>query len=48
MVLGAAVGLEAAVTGSGLSAVIASTLGALGGSSPYLALLVVFFWAASS
>ncbi|MCB9138824.1 MAG: SLC13 family permease [Caldilineaceae bacterium] len=42
VVLGAAVGLEAAVTGSGLSAVIASTLGALGGSSPYLALLVVF------
>ncbi len=42
VVLGAAVGLEAAVTSSGLSAAIASALSVLGGSSPYVALLAVF------
>jgi len=42
VVLGAAVGLEAAVTGSGLSAEIAGLLGRLGGGSPLIALLAVF------
>jgi di/tricarboxylate transporter len=42
IVLGAAVGLEAAVSGSGLSKIIADACGALGGQSPRAALVVVF------
>ena len=42
VVLGAAVGLEAAVTGSGLSKIIADAWGTLGGSSPRVALALVF------
>jgi di/tricarboxylate transporter len=42
VVLGAAVGLEAAVTGSGLSDVIANLLYQIGGSDPRLALAAVF------
>jgi di/tricarboxylate transporter len=42
IVLGAAVGLESAVTGSGLSKIIADLCGALGGDSPRMALAVVF------
>jgi di/tricarboxylate transporter len=42
VVLGAAVGLEAAVTGSGLSAEVAGLLGRLGGGSPLVALTAVF------
>ncbi len=42
VVLGAAVGLEAAVTASGLSEVIATSLASFGSGSPYLALLAVF------
>jgi di/tricarboxylate transporter len=42
IVLAAAVGLEAAVTGSGLSAEIADLLGRLGGGNPYVALVVIF------
>ena len=42
VVLGAAVGLEAAVSGSGLSQTIANGLAALGGSSPMGALAAVF------
>jgi di/tricarboxylate transporter len=42
VVLGAAVGLESAVTGSGLSQVIADMLSLLGGENPYVALAVVF------
>ncbi len=42
IVLAAAVGLEAAVTGSGLSAAIADLLVKIGGDSPYVALVVVF------
>ena len=41
-VLGAALGLESAITGSGLSARIAQLCARLGGSSPRLALAVVF------
>lgn len=41
-VLGAALGLESAITGSGLSARIADLCAAIGGSSPRMALLVVF------
>jgi di/tricarboxylate transporter len=41
-VLGAALGLESAITGSGLSARIAQLCAHLGGSSPRLALAVVF------
>jgi di/tricarboxylate transporter len=41
-VLGAALGLESAITGSGLSGQIARLCIALGGSSPYVALCVVF------
>ena len=42
VVLGAAVGLESAVTGSGLSAAIADVLASIGGGSPIMALAVVF------
>lgn len=42
VVLGAAVGLEAAVSGSGLSQMIANGLAAVGGSSPMGALAAVF------
>jgi di/tricarboxylate transporter len=42
VVLGAAVGLEAAVTGSGLSAEIAELLGRIGGGSSIVALTAVF------
>ncbi len=42
VVLGAAVGLEAAVTGSGLSAAIAKIIAGLGGSSPMLSLSAVY------
>jgi len=42
VVLGAALGLEAAVTGSGLSEHIARLCAAVGGGSPRLALAVVF------
>ncbi len=42
VVLGAAVGLEAAVSGSGLSQMIANGLAAAGGSSPMGALAAVF------
>lgn len=42
MVLGAAVGLESAVTASGLSQVIADMLFILGGGNPYTALAVIF------
>ncbi len=45
IVLAAAVGLEAAVTGSGLSAVIADLLVGIGGDNPYVALAVVFIGA---
>jgi di/tricarboxylate transporter len=41
-VLGAALGLESAITGSGLSAKIAQWCASLGGSSPTIALAVVF------
>lgn len=41
-VLGAALGLESAITGSGLSAEIAQLCAAIGGSSPRVALAVVF------
>jgi len=42
VVIASAMGLEAAVTASGLSASIGNTLGALGGDNVYLALSVVF------
>ncbi len=42
VVLGAAVGLEAAVSGSGLSLMIANGLAAIGGGSPTAALAAVF------
>lgn len=42
IVLAAAVGLEAAVTQSGLSTAIADLLGGLGGGNPYVALIVIF------
>ena len=42
VVLGAAVGLESAVTATGLSQVIADVLSALGGGNPSVALAVVF------
>src|SRR5271167_414936 len=42
VVLGAALGLESAVTGSGLSETIAKLCATLGGGSPWLALAVVF------
>ena len=42
MVLGCAVGLEAAVTESGLADVLANLISSIGGSDPYVALTVVF------
>jgi di/tricarboxylate transporter len=42
VVLAAAIGLEAAVTASGLSQVIADLMTAVAGSNPYVALAVVF------
>ena len=42
VVMGAAVGLEAAVTGSGLSAALAKFIAGIGGSSPMLALSVIY------
>ena len=45
VVLGAAVGLEAAVTDTGLSQVIADILAVLGGDNPQVALAVVFLGA---
>jgi di/tricarboxylate transporter len=42
IVLAAAIGLESAVTQSGLAAVIADLLTSIGGGNPYLALAVVF------
>ena len=43
IILGAAVGLSTAVTASGLSDIIAQGLTAIGGSDPYVALVMVFF-----
>jgi di/tricarboxylate transporter len=43
LVLGAAVGLEPALTGSGLSTFIAQLLSSIGGHDPTLALATVFF-----
>jgi di/tricarboxylate transporter len=43
VVLGAAVGLEADLTASGLSTVIANLLSSVGGNSPMMAPAVVFF-----
>ncbi|UCE81727.1 MAG: anion permease, partial [Deltaproteobacteria bacterium] len=42
VVIASAIGLEAAVTGSGLSAAIADLLSKIGGDNPYVALAVVF------
>ena len=42
VIIASAIGLEAAVTGSGLSAKIAELLGIIGGDNPYAALTVVF------
>ncbi len=42
VILGAAIGLEAAVTGSGLAASIATLFGAIGGGSPMMALAAVY------
>ena len=42
IIIASAIGLEAAVTGSGLSAKIADLLGLIGGDNPYTALTVVF------
>lgn len=42
IIIASAIGLEAAVTGSGLSAIIADLLSIIGGSNPYMALTVVF------
>ena len=42
VVLGAAIGLEAAVTGSGLAANVARLFGAIGGRSPMFALAAVY------
>src|SRR6185503_90930 len=42
VVLGAAVGLESAITGSGLAASIATLFGAIGGGSPMMALAAVY------
>jgi len=45
VILGAAIGLESAVTASGLSEYIANGLSAIGGDNPYIALAVVFLGA---
>jgi di/tricarboxylate transporter len=42
IVIASAIGLEAAVTGSGLSAAVADLLLSVGGGNPYMALSVVF------
>ena len=42
IIIASAIGLEAAVTGSGLSAKIADLLGIIGGDNPHTALTVVF------
>jgi di/tricarboxylate transporter len=42
IVIASAIGLEGAVTGSGLSAAIADLLSKIGGDNPYVALAVVF------
>jgi len=42
IIIASAIGLEAAVTGSGLSTKIAALLSLIGGDNPYTALLVVF------
>jgi len=42
IIIASAIGLEAAVTGSGLSTKIADLLGIIGGDNPYTALTVVF------
>jgi di/tricarboxylate transporter len=42
VILGAAIGLESAVTGSGLAAKTASVFGAVGGGSPMMALAAVY------
>ena len=42
IIISSAIGLEAAVTGSGLSAKIADLLGIIGGDNPYTVLTVVF------
>lgn len=42
VILGAAIGLEAAVTGSGLAAATATLFGSIGGGSPWLALAAVY------
>jgi di/tricarboxylate transporter len=42
VIIASAIGLEAAVTGSGLSTKIADLLGIIGGDNPYTALTVVF------
>jgi di/tricarboxylate transporter len=42
IIIASAIGLEAAVTGSGLSAKIADVLTRIGGDNPYIALTVVF------
>ena len=42
IIIASAIGLEAAVTGSGLSTKIADILGFIGGDNPYMALTVVF------
>jgi di/tricarboxylate transporter len=45
VVLGAAIGLEAAITATGLSQVIADVLADLGGGSPMVALTIIFIGA---
>jgi di/tricarboxylate transporter len=45
VVLGAAIGLEAAITATGLSQVIADVLAVLGGGSPMAALAIIFIGA---
>jgi di/tricarboxylate transporter len=42
IIIASAIGLEASVTGSGLSAKIAHLLASIGGDNPYIALTVVF------
>ena len=42
VVIASAIGLEAAVTGSGLSAILADLLSGIGGGNPTIALIVVF------
>ena len=45
VVLGAAIGLESAITATGLSQVIADVLAVLGGGSPMAALIIIFIGA---